>query len=73
MKCHKFLHTSVVFSFTVINETTKPAENKMGNENERDVPFHTDNKNGGLYIFRYNIPSGPSAGAYRGNDSLAFY
>lgn len=43
MKCHKFLHTPVMFSFTVINETTKIAENKMGNEKERDVPFQQKN------------------------------
>lgn len=39
MKCHKLLHTSVMLSFTVINKTTKIAENKVGNGKERNVPF----------------------------------
>lgn len=43
MKCHKLLHTSVMFSFTVINETAKIAESKMGIEKERDVPFQQKN------------------------------
>lgn len=66
----------MMLSFTVINETTKTAENKMGNRKERDVPFqqknNTDNKTGGLCTVKYNILSDPSTGTYGGNDWFTF-